>query len=44
MIGLGLKEVSFSYLDDKVLKDITLFIENPAGYPPACWREESGSP
>jgi hypothetical protein len=21
-----------------------LFIENPAGYPPACWREESGSP
>ena len=20
------------------------FIEDPAGYPPACWREESGSP
>jgi len=21
-----------------------IFIETPAGYPSACWREESGSP
>ena len=25
-------------------KILTRFIENSTGYPPACWREESGSP
>ena len=34
--------------DDSVFKQDEeakmLFIENSTGYPPACWREESGSP
>jgi len=25
-------------------EEMGVFIENPAGYPSACWREESGSP
>ena len=28
----------------RVLKPKGYFIENSTGYPPACWREESGSP
>jgi hypothetical protein len=24
--------------------DRSIFIDNPTGYPPACWWEESGSP
>ena len=37
-------ELSSHPLHDHIVSQVGRFIENSTGYPPACWREESGSP